>query len=260
MIGDFFTDLMPGPDHPVDVVDHDVDGAALVTGDPGSLAVEPGGLLDPLPDLSGMDPAVGVHDLSQVTCGVGTPDADAAHWHFQGNEQACAVASQGSIIESLTGVPFDQAAAGQWLQAQGWYDPATGTRPEDLTRLFDAFGVPTTSGSTTVTGLWDALAAGDKVMVTLDANEIWHPQHDPATGAPLESLQPAGHAVWVTGIEQDATGAWKVVLNDSGHEGGRAETVALADFVNAWDDYDNQAVFAGGHAAPPTPAGTGARA
>ena len=70
----------------------------------------------------------------------------------------------------------------RWLEEQGWYDPATGTRPEDLTRLFDAFHVPTTSGPATVAGLWDALAAGDKVMVSLDANEIWHPQRDPRRG------------------------------------------------------------------------------
>ncbi|MCE3555580.1 hypothetical protein LWC33_29565 [Pseudonocardia sp. RS11V-5] len=259
MIGDFFTDLALDAHNHLNPVDPDVEGAAVVAADSFSPEVEPHGLIHPPHNLCGTDPAVGLHDRTQVVCGVGTPDADAVHWHFQGPEEACAVVSQGSIIESLTGVPFDEAAATRWLEQQGWYDPATGTRPEDVTRLFQAYHVPTASGSTTVGGLWDALAAGDKVMVTLDANEIWHPVHDPATGAPLESLQPAGHAVWLTGIEQNSNGEWKVVLNDSGHQGGRAETVALADFVNAWDDYGNQAVFAGGHAAPLSPAETGAR-
>lgn len=179
--------------------------------------------------------------------GVGDPSADAAHWHYQGPKSACAVVSQGSIIEALTGVPFDQDATTSWLQQQGWYDPATGTRPEDLHRLFDAYGIPNASGSTDLAGLWDALASGDKVMVTLDANEIWTPLNDPATGAPVEQIQPAGHAVWLTGLHQDASGKWQVVLNDSGSSCGRAETVNLADFVNAWADFGNHAVVAGGH-------------
>lgn len=204
---------------------------------------------EPVPPTA---PEVGTHDAGDVVTGVGAPQLDANFWHDQGPEGACAVVAQGSIIEQLTGVPFDQARATAWLAERGWYDPVAGTRPEDLTRLLDAYGIPTTVGAETVTGLYDALAAGRKVMVTLDANEIWHPRHDPLTGAPHEWLRPAGHAVWVTGIEFDRQDGWQVVLNDSGHPDGRASTVALADFLNAWDDYGNLTVLAG-----PAPTGAG---
>jgi hypothetical protein len=87
------------------------------------------------------------------------------------------------------------------------------------------------------------LQHNDRVIVGLNANEIWHPCRDSATGEPVE-LPLAGHAVWVTGIDQELDGSIKVILCDSGTPDGRAEAVDVADFLNAWADYGNEMVVA----------------
>ena len=169
--------------------------------------------------------------------------ADAAHWHYQGPENACAVVAQGSIIESLTGHPFDQAAAVAYLESHGLYDPEHGTRLDQVGALFDLNGIAHTDGPADLSTLADALAHGDKVLVGLDAHEIWNPEHD-ASGYPIDQVQSAGHAVWVTDIGQDAHGQWQVVVNDSGQPEGAGVCVGLADFLNAWHDYGNFTVIA----------------
>jgi len=74
------------------------------------------------------------------------------------------------------------------------------------------------------------------VIVGLDAKEIWTPLHDASTDAPLEQDPPMGHAVWVTGIDQQPDGSFVVLLNDPGAPFGEIEAVPLEDFVNAWED------------------------
>lgn len=201
-----------------------------------------------LPDLAPLDPQpvpqVDPHVPGSLLDSAGDASVSDDHWYSQGNEQACAVVSQGSIIEQITGHPFDLAGSTQWLEQQGWYDPTTGTMPQDCGRLLDAYGIAHQDGPATVVQLYDALQRGDQVMVALDANEIWSPKDD-ATGRPLEQPGSAGHAVWVTEIGRDAVdGEWKVVVNDSAHPGGRANTIDLADFLEATDDFGGFSVVA----------------
>ncbi len=82
-----------------------------------------------------------------------------------------------------------------------------------------------------------ALAHGDKPIVALNANEIWNPKRN-QYGQPVEQVN-AGHAVWVTGVDQKANGSFNVILNDSGTSYGRSEVVSYADFNNAWADYSH---------------------
>lgn len=188
-------------------------------------------------------PAVDPHEPGSLVDAAGNASASDDHWHSQGNEQGCAVVAQGSIIEEVTGWPFDLEKAGQWLSAQGWYDPATGTAPQDCGRLLDAYGIAHTDGPASVEQLYDALQRGDHVMVALDANEIWYPQEGP-DGRPLDQPGSSGHAVRVTEIGCDPVdGEWKVVVNDSAHPGGRANTLDLADFLQATDDFGGFSVI-----------------
>lgn len=197
-------------------------------------------LVEPLPLT---DPMVETWQPGHLVAEVGDVEGTLDAWHYQGPTNACAIVAQGSIIELLTGEPFDQELAMTWLEEQGYFSPEGGTTLTDMTRLLEAHGVPHAEGSFDVGQIYDALADGKEVMVALDANEIWFPQEGP-DGLPLEWHRPGGHAVWVTGIGYDeASGEWKVVLNDSGHPNGKASMVSLADFVNATDDYGNFAVI-----------------
>jgi hypothetical protein len=81
-------------------------------------------------------------------------------------------------------------------------------------------------------GLKQALGGGHKVIVSLNAELIWHEPVDAKdkSGNPLSD-----HAVVVTGV--DASHGI-VHLNDSGIAEGRDEQIPVELFVKAWDTSD----------------------
>jgi uncharacterized protein YfdQ (DUF2303 family) len=46
----------------------------------------------------------------------------------------------------------------------------------------------------------------------------------------------AGHAVWVTGVDPEPDGSYKILLNDSGTSLGQMSAIDYWDFYNAWQD------------------------
>ncbi|MGL5075694.1 MAG: hypothetical protein ACRDBG_07615, partial [Waterburya sp.] len=87
---------------------------------------------------------------------------------------------------------------------------------------------------------------GDKVIAAVDGDEIWTPNYNSSTRRPYEQTEPGkvrgmdrDHAVWVTGVVQEADNTWNIILNDSGIESGQAEEVKYSDFMNAWADSNN---------------------
>jgi hypothetical protein len=80
-----------------------------------------------------------------------------------------------------------------------------------------------------VEGIEQELSAGHKVIVSVNAELIWH--------QPVETKDEDGnprgdHAVVVTGVD---TANGVVHLNDSGNPKGRDEQIPLALFIKAWD-------------------------
>jgi hypothetical protein len=176
--------------------------------------------------------------------GCGDPIQDADFWQEQTSPTSCAVVAQISVFESITGVDLSETDVCRFAEANGWYDPETGTKPDAVGEILNALGVPTEQHyDATLEELANALERGDKVIVALDANEIWTPLKDPITNALIEQSD-AGHAVWVTGIDQQADGSLKIILNDSGTPDGQMKVVDAEDFLNAWSDFSNQLVVA----------------
>jgi len=182
--------------------------------------------------------------LSDGSTVFGDPIDDAAHWHHQDHSYSCAIVTQMEIYEALTGVHVPEDSWANYAQDHGWYSPDTGTQPGDFGKLLESMGIHTeTQYDSSLTDIANALEHGDKVMVAINANDIWHPHADPTTGQPVD--QPvAGHAVWVTGIVEHPDGTVQVVLNDSGTPDGAASTVDANDFLNGWKDFGNMAVTA----------------
>jgi hypothetical protein len=175
--------------------------------------------------------------------GVGNPFEDANFWQEQAGSSSCAVVAQMGVYESITGVELPEDAVCQIAEVNGWFDPNSGTSPEALGKILNAFGVTTeTQYDASLNDIASALERGDKVIVALDANEIWNPLRDEA-GNPIEQ-EDGGHAVWVTGIDQDEQGNIKVILNDSGISDGQMKVIDGVDFINAWDDFGNHLVIA----------------
>jgi hypothetical protein len=176
--------------------------------------------------------------------GIGNPTEEADFWQQQEGQNSCAVVAQRGIYESITGVELSEAELCQIAETNGWYDPEVGTYPEDMDKVLNTLGIPTTQHyDATLTDIADALERGDKVIVGLDGSEIWTPMRDPVTGSPVEQTN-SGHAVWVTGIDQEPDGSVSIILNDSGTPDGQMKAVDAGDFLNAWEDHSNLLVVA----------------
>ncbi|MFB2917869.1 hypothetical protein [Aerosakkonema funiforme] len=176
--------------------------------------------------------------------GWGNPETDADCWQRQESSTSCAVVAQIGVYESITGLEFSEVEACRIAQEHGWYDPESGTSSANIGKFLEYCGIPTEQRyDATLVDIADALERGDKVIVGLDANEIWYPARDPETGSPIEQSN-AGHAVWITGIDPEPDGSVKVILNDSGTPDGRMKVVDAEDFLNAWGDYGNLLVVA----------------
>jgi hypothetical protein len=161
----------------------------------------------------------------------GTPETDAQYWQQQDTDYTCAVVAQISIYESLTGEYISEDIAATYAENQGWLS-TTGTYLVDSDNILNELEVETQQYQNgNIDLIIEALNQGDKLIAGVDANEIWNP----ASGEQTD----AGHAVWITGVELNPDNTFDFILNDSGTSDGQGEIVAGADFMNAWNDYDN---------------------
>ena len=154
---------------------------------------------------------------------------------FQGNDNSCAIHSQYHVLKDYgyTGTVEDLKAE---AEANGWYDPATGTSPENVGKLLEAHGVPcNVYVNANEYNLISELAQGKRVIVGLDSGEIWEGEGvlqdfwEKITGGG------ADHAVVVSGINTADPDNIKVVLTDSG-AGHAAIEYPLDQFMDAWKD------------------------
>jgi hypothetical protein len=170
----------------------------------------------------------------------GTPDSDADYWRRQRGNSTCTVVAQMSIYESITGEYISESTAAEYAEDRGWFSPKTGTLPKNTGKILNSFGIKTKQYyDADVNTIIDAMNRGDKVMASIDSNEIWDPTYSRTTGKPYEQKGTAGHTVWVTGVEWNSDDTANFYLNDSGTSSGQEETIDYWDFMNAWDDYDN---------------------
>ena len=154
---------------------------------------------------------------------------------FQGNENSCAIHSQYHVLRDYgyTGTVEDLKAE---AEANGWYDSATGTSPENVGKLLEAHGVPcNVYVNANEYNLISELAQGKRVIVGLDSGEIW--EGEGALQDFWEKITGGGadHAVVVSGINTADPDNIKVVLTDSG-AGHAAIEYPLDQFMDAWKD------------------------
>ena len=70
---------------------------------------------------------------------------DGAFWEQQQGPTSCAVISQVSVYESITGIDLSEADACRIAQENGWFDPESGTSPEAMGKLLNHLGIETFS-------------------------------------------------------------------------------------------------------------------
>jgi hypothetical protein len=176
---------------------------------------------------------------------IGDPAAQMDDWMLQDQIDNCAVAAETSLINQFIGGGLELEDATYISAANGWYEPGGGTTMGEIGNLMDIHGVPNHSVmNASVEQLVAELQNGNGVIVGVNSYELWDEGvwndikqffYD-AFGLDTADLNPADHAVVVTGIDLSDPDNPMAILNDSGTPNGAAVRYPLDQFVDAWDN------------------------
>ena len=164
---------------------------------------------------------------------------------YQGNEGVCAIRSQQIILRDY-GIDISLEELKQYAISNGWYDPSPegGTPMWAIGNLLLSCKVPCEqSVDNTVYDLINELAQGHRVIVGVDANELWADRNNDVIAGAKEWFKDffvgdtPNHALVVAGVDvnPDNPGDVKVILTDPGQGDLRIE-YELDDFMDAWKD------------------------
>ena len=149
---------------------------------------------------------------------------------LQHDIDTCAVKSQ-QIVMRAFGLNIPEEILASEAEAKGYYCPGFGSDPDQVGRLLIDHGIPVhTQYDANVYDLVDELAQGHKVIVGVDADELWRPSF-------FNDLfgEQANHALIVTGIDTTDPDNPMVIITDPG-SGDVAKQYPLDQFLDAWHD------------------------
>lgn len=152
----------------------------------------------------------------------------------QGYSDTCAVRSQQLVLNDF-GIPVTQEDLIKEATQHGWYAQGEGTPLEYVGNLLENHGVEVNRfENANIFNLTNELAQGHKVIIGVDANELWHNgfwQHakDSIIG------DTPNHALIVAGIDTSDPNHVQVILEDPG-TGDVAKAYPLEQFKDAWKD------------------------
>lgn len=169
----------------------------------------------------------------------GDPKTSMEEWENQGMTNRCALYSQKFVIEEFTGVEINMEEFAEVADYNGWFTDDFGTTFLNMNKMLDYYGIENKmSFHNNVDDIEECLEDGGKVIVSIDADEIWYGEGDdlfsPNSGA--------NHAVEVIGIDRTDPEHPMVILNDSGNPNGKGVMIPLADFEDAWQDGECQMI------------------
>jgi hypothetical protein len=177
---------------------------------------------------------------------IGDPGHDMTYWHHQSYNTTCAIASQESVLDSFE-LHVPEYTLRMEAMLHGWYTLHGGTPLEHTGDLLAFHGIPIERhfGGTT-TELADRLSHGQKIIVGINAEQIWfHGTPDaPLSAYPGIPGQGPDHAVEVIGVDNTDPRHPAVILNDSGIPDGRGIVVPIDIFEQAWATSDHFLVAA----------------
>lgn len=159
-------------------------------------------------------------------------------WEYQGESGPCALYSQMFVIEEFTGQHLNMEEFQRTAEENGWY--GAGTSQLDMSRMLDAYGIENEmTFNSNFSDLEECLNNGGRVIVAIDADEVWYQGNGGDLFSPSAA---ANHAVEVIGVDRTDPLNPMVILNDSGTPDGRGEMVPLDTFMDAWADGRNQMI------------------
>lgn len=169
----------------------------------------------------------------------GTPAQDVGFW--EGQQQYpddCAIKCQQFILEQFTGEAADEHVLVRESLEHGWYVPGAGTQPYDVGKLLELHGVGVHSyQQASIFHLAQELAEGHKVIVGVDAKELWQGNSVLEEIRDALGFAEANHAVVVSGIDTSDPDHIRVLVSDPG-TGQAIAAYPLEQFLDAWRDSD----------------------
>jgi hypothetical protein len=179
------------------------------------------------------------HDAHRPPPLFGTPIQDAGFW--EGHQQYpadCAIKCQQFILEQFAGAPADEHLLVRESLEHGWYVPGAGTPPQDVGKLLELHGIGVHSYErASVFHLACELAQGHKVIVGVDAKELWDGNSILEEIRDAMGFAEANHAVVVSGIDTSDPDHVRVLVSDPG-TGQAIAAYPLEQFIDAWRDSD----------------------
>lgn len=159
----------------------------------------------------------------------------------QTDANSCAIKSQQLILNDF-GIPCTENELIQYSVEHGWYD-GTGTTPADVGNLLETAGIPITRQTdANVFNLVNELSQGHKVIVGVDADELWH---NDSIGGKIKNwlndffsengMGVPNHALIVAGIDTSDPDNIKVIVTDPG-SGAHHKAYPIEQFMDAWSD------------------------
>lgn len=149
----------------------------------------------------------------------------------------CAIKSQQLVLEDF-GIDVSETQLVQTANANGWYNGG-GTNPQDVGNLLNLAGIPVTKQDGNVFTLVNELAQGHKVIVGVDADELWHNDsvNEKWTNWVNDFFgsQGGNHALIVAGIDTSDPNNVRVIVKDPG-SGDDGKPYPLEQFMDAWAD------------------------
>lgn len=169
----------------------------------------------------------------------GDPESAMEEWEYQGDTGRCALYAQKFVIEELTDMEIDMEELAGLAEEKGWFSEDSGTPMLNMDKVLHYYGIDSDmSFHNDITDIQECLESGGKIIVAVDADEIWYGENDdlftPGDGA--------NHAVEVIGFDRTDPDEPMVILNDSGNPNGCGEMVPLETFLDAWEDSNCQMI------------------
>lgn len=184
-------------------------------------------------ETSGSEPRIGFAQ-AETTHGKPEMDIEFDPETYQYYPDSCAFQSQSIVLKEF-GIDVSQEELMEVAKAQGWYVEGYGTPLDKVGKLLEHYNVPTTfTEGNNVFNLTNELAQGHRVIVTVDANELWH-------DGVLQDIKDAvigetpNHALVVVGVDTSDPDDVKVIVTDPGN-GNLQMAYSEKQFVDAWKD------------------------
>lgn len=178
-------------------------------------------VVDPFEDSTD-DPDDGIH---------GDPQAEIEFHQTQGADNTCLPTSVSMVATELLGEHIDQADVAQMAEDHGFMGETGMTMDGGVTLLNDLGLDAELHTGGTLDDLRTALDGDTDVIIGLDAADLYS-----GDGGPFDQGMLSGHAVVITGIDDEAG---VVYINDPAFPDGAGVEIPIDQFEDAWTDSDH---------------------